>query len=168
MKASFGADIKGLRKPTSVWMDDATYKDTSGTATFTSGENAEVTNHLSNAGKAFHSINSRKLTKFLNLQNSLTGKLAGASLKTYNNSKVRKGEAISNPKQHAAGYITWVENHFAKEIDKVKTEKSKDVLRTKGKEYAREFKKELTNLEAVIAFHVSLGKRQDGDCKKTK
>ena len=31
MKASFGADISKLNKPTSVWMDDATYKDDSGT-----------------------------------------------------------------------------------------------------------------------------------------
>ena len=34
------------------------------------------------------------LSKFLNLQNSLTGNLSGASLKTYNNSKVRAGEII--------------------------------------------------------------------------
>ena len=27
MKASFGANISGLRKTKSVWMDDATYKD---------------------------------------------------------------------------------------------------------------------------------------------
>ena len=93
MTASFGANISKLTKTSTVWMDDATYKDTSGTATFTSGENAEVTGHLSSAGSAFRQINSAKLRKFLNLQNSLTGKLVGASLKTYNNSKVRKGEA---------------------------------------------------------------------------
>ena len=166
MKASFGANISKLKKTSTVWMDDATYKDASGTATFTSTENAEVTSHLSNAGKSFHQINSAKLSKFLRLQNSLTGKLVGASLKTYNNSKVRKGEAIKNPKQHAAGYITWVENHFAKEVDKVKTEKSKDVLRTKGKEYAREFKKDLANLEAVIAFQSHLVNAKMGIVKK--
>ena len=65
MKASFGANISKLTKTSTVWMDDATYKDTSGTATFTSGENAEVTSHLSNAGKSFHQINSAKLRKFL-------------------------------------------------------------------------------------------------------
>ena len=32
MKASFGADIKSLSKSSSVWMDDATYKDVSGKA----------------------------------------------------------------------------------------------------------------------------------------
>jgi hypothetical protein len=166
MKASFGASISKLTKTSTVWMDDATYKDASGTATFTSTENAEVTGHLSNAGKTFQRINSAKLSKFLRLQDSLTGKLVGASLKTYNNSKVRKGEAVKNPKQHAAGYVTWVENHFAKEIDKVKTEKSKDVLRTKGKEYAREFKKDLTNLEQVIAFQSHLVNAKMGIVKK--
>ena len=35
---------------------------------------------------------------FLNLQDNMTGALAGASLKTYNNSKVRAGEKITNPK----------------------------------------------------------------------
>ena len=45
MKASFGANISKLTKTSTVWMDDATYKDTSGTATFTSSENATVTGH---------------------------------------------------------------------------------------------------------------------------
>ena len=38
MKASFGANISSLNKPSSVWMDDATYKDASGKATFTAAE----------------------------------------------------------------------------------------------------------------------------------
>ena len=40
MKASFGANIKGLGKTSSIWMDDATYKDVTGRATFTSKETA--------------------------------------------------------------------------------------------------------------------------------
>ena len=89
MKASFGVDIKGLKKPSSVWMDDATYKDVSGKATFNQKETELVTSILSRTGKTFRKINSRQLTSFLKLQNSFTGTLAGASLKTYNNSKVR-------------------------------------------------------------------------------
>ena len=61
MKASFGADIKKLSKPPSVWMDDATYKDVSGRATMTSKETAKVTAHLSNCGKTFRKINSIRL-----------------------------------------------------------------------------------------------------------
>jgi len=43
MKASFGVDISKLNKPSSVWMDDATYKDTSGKSTFTEAETEKVT-----------------------------------------------------------------------------------------------------------------------------
>ena len=125
MKASFGADIKGLKKPTTVWMDDATYKDVSGKATFTQKETDAVTKILSQTGRTFQKINSPLLKQFLNLQNSLTGVLSGASLKTYNNSKVRAGEIIKNPKQHASGYVKWVENSIQKQIDKVKSDKVK-------------------------------------------
>ena len=82
MKASFGADISKLKKTSSVWMDDATYKDVSGKATFTAKETEQVTKILSDVGKTFQRINSGQLKRFLALQESLTGNMAGASLKT--------------------------------------------------------------------------------------
>ena len=166
MKASFGADISGLTKSKTVWMDDATYKDVSGRATMTSKETAEVTAHLSNCGKTFQRINAPLLKKFLRLQDSLTGKLVGASYKTYNNTKVRAGQAVTDPKGHANGYITHVENHFQKEIEKLKTQKSKDVLETKKTEYIREFKKMLPNLQQVTAFQMHLVNAKMGIVKK--
>ena len=57
MKASFGADISKLNKTPSVWMDDATYKDASGTATFNAKETEAITAILSNVGKTFQRIN---------------------------------------------------------------------------------------------------------------
>ena len=152
MKASFGADISGLRKPSSVWMDDATYKDTSGRATFTAKETANITYILSQTGSTFQKINATMLRKFIKLQESLTGVLAGASLKTYNNSKVRAGEKISNPKQHAAGYVKWVEMSIQKQIDKVKSDKGKDKYKNIQKEYIREFSKHTNNLTLVLTF----------------
>ena len=86
-------------------------------------ETDAITKILSQTGSTFRRVNSSLLTKFLNLQNSMTGALSGASLKTYNNSKVRAGEIISNPKQHAAGYVDWVEMSVQKQIDKLKSEK---------------------------------------------
>ena len=154
MKASFGVNIKGFNKPTSVWMDDATYKDVSGRATMTSKETAVVTSHLSNAGKTFQKINAPLLNKFLRLQDSLTGKLVGASFKTYNNTYVRQGQAVKDPRKHANGYVTHVENHFNKEIDKLKTQKSKDVLITKKTEYIREFKKLIKSSFLFLKNHI--------------
>ena len=126
MKASFGANISGLRKPSTIWMDDATYKDTSGRSTMTASETDKVTSALSATGSTFKKINPVMLKKFLNLQESMTGALAGASLKTYNNSKVRTGETIKNPKQHAQGYVKWIEMSIQKQIDKAKSDKGKD------------------------------------------
>ena len=152
MKASFGADIKGLKKPSSIWMDDATYKDVSGRATFNEKETEQITAVLSQVGKTFQKISSPMLNKFLNLQNSMTGALISASLKTYNNSKVRAGEKIKNPKQHARGYVDWVKQSIQKQIDKAKSDKGKEKYTNIQKEYVREVTKHVNNLTQVITF----------------
>ena len=152
MKASFGADIKGLKKPSSVWMDDASYKDASGTATFTAGETDKITALLSQVGKTFQSINANGLRKFLTVQNGMTGSIAGASLKTYNNSKVRAGEKINNPGAHAKGYETWVQIKIQEQIDKAKSPVGKKKYTDMQKEYMREVKKHTANLKQIITF----------------
>jgi len=152
MKASFGANISKLNKTPSVWMDDATYKDVSGKATFTSQETEDITSILSDVGRTFNRINGPKLRAFLKLQDSMTGVLAGASLKTYNNSKVRAGEKITNPSSHAKGYEKWVFDSIQKQIDKVKSDKGKQKYTNIQKEYVREVKKHTANLFQVITF----------------
>tara|TARA_Y100000817_G_scaffold115402_1_gene90449 strand:- start:2491 stop:3735 length:1245 start_codon:yes stop_codon:yes gene_type:complete len=152
MRASFGVDISGLTETSSVWMDDATYKDTSGSSTFTNEETKSVTKYLSDTGKTFRRINSNRLKAFLRLQESMTGNLAGASLKTYNNSMVRKGQKITNPVTHARGYERWVHMHFDKQIEKVKSDAGKKKYQNMQKEYVREVRKHTKNLENIITF----------------
>jgi hypothetical protein len=152
MKASFGADISGLKKPSSVWMDDATYKDVSGKATFTTTETEKITGVLSQVGKTFNKINANGLRKFLTVQNGMTGSIAGASLKTYNNSKVRAGEIISNPGAHAKGYEKWVQMKIQDQIDKAKSPAGKKKYTDMQKEYGREIGKHTQNLIQIITF----------------
>ena len=152
MKASFGANISKLTKTSSVRMDDATYKDVSGKATFTERETTAITAILSQTGTTFQKINGPKLRAFLKLQDSMTGTLAGASLKTYNNSKVRAGEKITNPAAHAKGYEKWVFASIQKQIDKVKSDKGKKKYTDMQKEYVREIKRHTVNLVQVITF----------------
>ena len=152
MKASFGVDISGLTKTPSVWMDDATYKDASGTATFNQKETEFVTKILSETGKTFQRINGPMLKKFINLQQSMTGAIVGAKLATYNNSKVRAGQKITNPKAHAKGYEKWVEMSIQKQIDKAKSVKGKDKYKNIQKEYVREVRKHTNNLAQIITF----------------
>jgi hypothetical protein len=152
MKASFGANISSLNTSASVWMDDATYKDVSGKATFNEKETEKITSTLSQVGSTFRKINGPTLRKFLALQESMTGALVSASLKTYNNSKVRVGEKISNPKAHAQGYVKWVESSIQKQIDKAKSAKGKDKYTNTQKQYVIEIKKHVRNLEQIITF----------------
>tara|TARA_B110000090_G_C12992003_1_gene297039 strand:- start:44 stop:508 length:465 start_codon:yes stop_codon:yes gene_type:complete len=82
----------------------------------------------------------------------MSGVLANASLKTYNNSKVRAGEIISNPAAHAKGYEEWVFKSIQKQIDKVKSDKGKEKYINLQKEYVREVSKNTRNLIQVITF----------------
>ena len=156
MKASFGANISSLKKPTSVGMDDATYKDVSGKATFTKSETDAVTAKLSLAGSIFRRINSTLLEKFIRLQGSMTGNLSGASFKTYLNTFVRKGLVVKDVKSASRDYLNHLENHFNKNKDKVKTSGAKEKIERNKKEYLREFNKHIRNIENVISFQNAL------------
>ena len=121
MSASFGKDIvKGFKSSSSIWQDDATYKDVSGAASFTKSETEEVTKILSSAGALFRKIPSKLLDEFKN------NKEFREKTKVYNNTFVRAGKKI-NPKTHVKGLMDYIYNFYQKEIDKKKTEKSKKV-----------------------------------------
>ena len=89
LKASFGAKLPG--SSSTVWQDDATYKDVSGKATFTAKDTVAVTDLLSKAGKQFQRIDSRSLNKFLRWQDTLP---PGVGFKTYLNTYTRAGKAL--------------------------------------------------------------------------
>jgi len=152
MKASFGVNISSLKNVSSVWMDDATYKDVSGKATFTEKETADITAELSIAGKTFQKINSSMLTKFLNLQDSFTGAMVSASLKTYNNINVRQGKPISNPRAHAQGYVKHVNDKYNDKVKESKSEAGKKKYSKLKTEYTREMNKHVKNLTTIITF----------------
>ena len=168
MQASFGANISGMTQTSDIWMDDATYKDVAGKATMTQSETEAVTASLSKAGTTFRKVDSGLLKKFLSIQENTfgSGNLAGGSLKTYNNSKVRQGEKITNPSSHATGYIKWVEDTFQKQIDKLKTPAKKQELETKKKEVVRELKKHTKNLASIIEFQNHIVDAKMGIIKK--
>ena len=128
MKASFGQSIvsKMTRVP-SVWMDDANYKDYSGTATFTSAETAQITSIISKCGSLFKQVSAETLNA-INKDADLL-----MLVKTYNNSKVRAGERITNTREHVKGLFNWIYERFQKEIEAKKTEKGKSAQEEKRK-----------------------------------
>lgn len=127
MQASFGQAIANQMTPTkSVWMDDANYKDYSGTATFTSAETKHVTDMLAQAGRMFNSISARTLNAISQDPDLLL------LVKTYNNTKVRAGQRI-NPTQHVKGLFNYIFDKFQKEIGAKKTVQGKTVQEVKRK-----------------------------------
>ena len=116
MSASFGKTIVDkLNDVASIWMDDANYKDYSGTATFTVDETKEVTMVLSRAGTLFNSISAPTLNAISSDEDLLM------AVKTFTNSKIRKGEYITNTKDHVKELYHWIHDRYEKEIEKKKT-----------------------------------------------
>ena len=151
LKASFGADISKLKKTSKVWMDDAEYKDVSGTATFTKKDSAEITRLMSRTGKIFQKIKKPALDGFLKLQGQMD---AGMSYKTYHNSKVRAGENFLrlNYKKHTDEYLKFVEEKFDAQIDKLKKPDAKKVKEKNKNIYLTQIRKYLPLLRTLVEF----------------
>lgn len=157
MSASFGADVSKLRRTPDVWFDDATYKDLSGRVKFTASETKEVTKHLSQAGKVFQRIPGPKLRKFLDFQNSLSGSVAGASFKTFTNSKIREGKGLHNPALHVKEYQKYFKDYWnTKVIAKVKQEATKRQKERLLKEHLRAIIDNQKTLQQVIEFEIHI------------
>ena len=120
MRASFGANIGGLTKTNDVWFSDAEYQDTSGTVNFNKAETTKFTNILSLAGKQFRKLSSPFLSGLSKQADLLV------LIKTFTNVKVREGQKISNTARHTADMIKYIDDKLQKDIDKVKTQKTKD------------------------------------------
>ncbi len=118
-KASFGADVSRLRKSRSVWVDDAFFKNLSGTASLTSSESRELKGLIDKSKKAM----SKDFDKIVKVLDMIPSTAIGSHIKTYINSEVRAGRM--NPTY--AGYMAHVKGYWEdKVIAKVKTDKSKE------------------------------------------
>ena len=119
MTASFGVSGGAFRDVSTVWQTDASFQDTSGSATMTKKETGDVSKILSQAGSLFRQLDSNILGMIAN--DDQTGEL----VKAYTNKMVRQGQKIGNPKRHTAGLIAFVYDKLKAEIDKVKRDVTK-------------------------------------------
>lgn len=167
MRASFGKSIMNqLKKSPSVWMDDANYKDYSGTATFTKAETKAIETELTKAKALANSLNAKMVDDIHQDEDLLT------QIKTYNNTKVREGEEITNTRAHVAGLFHYIHDKYQKEIDSKKTEKAKSAWEEKRKNVLKYFSAhdqneiikifELTNLITSIKRSVITKMNQAG------
>jgi hypothetical protein len=145
MKASYGVNLKSLKKKSSIWYQDAEYRDITGKASLSAIETEEVNDALSKAGKIFQKIASSTLKQI-----ESNPELAG-QFETFNNSLVRKGERIGSPAKHVSDLLIWFKNRFEKERQKRKSTKGKEGVNSKEKELMTFFSKEnKKNLQLVF------------------
>jgi hypothetical protein len=120
MSASFDISIADFKKTSSVWMRTADLDDVSGTANMTKDETDSVTAHLSAAGKIF-----KKIAK-TTINDVSSNSEINLLINTFNNTKVRAQEKITNPKKHTDELIKWINDRFEKQISKLKSTAGKD------------------------------------------
>ena len=144
MRASFGANIKGLTKSNDVWFTDADYKDTSGTVNFNKSETDKITAVLSLAGKTFRNMKSNFMKQLMERDDIVI------LIKTFNNTKVREGQAISNTSSHTSSMIKWMDVKFQKNIDSVKTPKAKQAKQKTKDEVIRFLSSHKKDLQTIF------------------
>jgi hypothetical protein len=144
LKASFNIDIGYLKSTADVWYRDATFVDTSGTATFTVAETKRVTSILSEAGRVFQSINALTLNRIATVDKILL------QIKTFNNTKVRAGEPIRDTRKHTAELIKWVEDKLNKAILEVKRADTKMNRQKEKNELMRFYRNNISQLKLIF------------------
>ena len=144
MKASFGADIGGLKQTRNVWFRDASFVDATGTATFTKQETDELNSILSQVGSLFRTISPRTLNT---IATNDTYKIA---IKAWNNLKVREGKEITNTTQHVTGLIATVEEKLNKSILEAKKADTKQKRQQEKKMVMDFYKSNKNDLKKIF------------------
>ena len=144
MKAGFNPNISKLGKSSSVWYDNASFKDTSGASTFTKAEVKTMRGLIDAAKKKFKAAGS-----FID---ELHNSDLVSEVKIYGNAQIRKGTSSLS----AADFQKRMEDKMQTAIDNLKTDRAKErkqkVMDTSMKFLSRNRKK----LQSVFDLHDSL------------
>jgi len=115
MKASFNVTDSDFGKSSSVWAEDARYKDLSGNVTFTQKEYEKMESLISNAKKSLKSA--AKGSDFIASDPTIQ-----LHINTYTNAKVRVGDYSFSVKE----FISFINQKLSKGIKALKTEKARE------------------------------------------
>jgi hypothetical protein len=131
MKASYGVDVSKFNKSSNVWSQDAMLRDMTN-VTMSKQDTEYVNELLSQAGKLFNQISGSTLREL-----EANSELAGL-IETFNNTYVRSGTVVDDPRTHSRNLRRWIEARFQKESDARKTAAGKTSVSKK--------------LEAILSF----------------
>tara|TARA_Y100001947_G_scaffold150301_1_gene149274 strand:+ start:304 stop:1536 length:1233 start_codon:yes stop_codon:yes gene_type:complete len=144
MKSSFNININRLLKNKDIWFRDAEFTDASGTASFTARDTETITKILSSVGRTFQNISANTLNTIADDSEINT------IIKTFNNSKIKTGQQIRNTRTHVTQLIRYIENKYDKDINKLKTDASKDKKTQRKNEFLKFFLQKKADLEKIF------------------
>ena len=131
LKASFGVNVNRFAKTPAVFFDDASYKDASGVATFTTTESDQYDSMIRMAmgslGKG------KRILELLRRQTNLLS--VGARLKIFFNTKIRDGQTIANVKNLQSDFRKYYASVLDDEMSSKKTANAKkkyEMIRNDG------------------------------------
>ena len=131
LKASFGVNVNRFAKTPAVFFDDASYKDASGVATFTTTESDQYDSMIRMAmgslGKG------KRILELLRRQTNLLS--VGARLKIFFNTKIRDGQTIANVKNLQSEFRKYYASVLDDEMSTKKTANAKkkyEMIRNDG------------------------------------
>ncbi|MHB8123409.1 MAG: DUF6267 family protein [Desulfuromonadaceae bacterium] len=121
LKPTFGKDIaSGFIKTRTAWMEDATYKDVTGQATFTDSERKNFDALMSDIGRKFQRMPSAVVNAIHKDPTLLM------LVHTYNNSKIRAGQKVADVAAHVDGLYHFIFDRYEKEIVGLKSSAAKE------------------------------------------
>ena len=151
LSAKFGANVKRLNNTKNVWSTDATFKDTSGKATFTQAEAKKFQNVLNMAKGSL-----TKATPYLRIINQNRNDLSvSTQLKIFLNTYIRGGEQIRDTKNVLARFDKYYDAVLQKKVDSVRTEAAKKKWNAVKQNGLKELRSNKTSLYYVIATYIT-------------
>ena len=142
MKASYDVNVDNLRSP-SVWVDDASYKDLSGTVTMTEKETRELYKHIDEAKRLLNQIPQRGIDALLSNKHFVQ------ILKMHTNNEIRSGSQYKNFMQNLEKFID-------ARVDK---DRGSDATKERKRaEYREILKKNKKTLQQVVQLQTHINK----------
>ena len=127
LSKSADVNVSEFGQSPDVWLDDAKFKDMSGTVTLTDDEKRAVFEGLNSIQKI------AGITDWVGLPNNFY-----TLANTYINTLIRQGKFVEDPEETFNGFIEWYNSRIDKEIEKLKSEAGKQ-KKIEGKNKAIKF-----------------------------
>ena len=118
MRASYGVDVKNLRRSPNVWSQDAMLRNAM-YATMSKKDTDTVNEYLSEIGRVFNRIAGSTLRQLE------SNKDLAQHIEQHSNTYVRAGSIPPDPKRRVAALIKFINDKYKKEMSTRKTEKGK-------------------------------------------